>query len=66
VALIVRGPDGSVYFARQMNRGEAYRVPQLAGLTADVSEPNAFQVFVSGQSRGTLPAPRVVLAKLGA
>lgn len=63
-ALIVRGPDGSVYFARQLAKGEAYRVPQLAGLTLDVSAPHDFQVFVSGQSRGVLPAQQVLASKL--
>lgn|GEM_PF-316865 len=63
-ALIVRGPDGSVYFARQLAKGEAYRVPQLAGLTLDVSAPHDFQVFVSGQSKGVLPAQQVLASKL--
>jgi len=64
-ALIVRGPDGSVYFARQLAKGEAYRVPQLAGLTLDVSSPQDFQVFVAGQSKGVLPAQQVLASKLG-
>lgn len=64
-ALIVRGPDGSVYFARQLAKGEAYRVPQLAGLTLDVSAPHDFQVFIAGQSRGVLPAQQVLASKLG-
>ncbi|WP_068879191.1 RodZ family helix-turn-helix domain-containing protein, partial [Phenylobacterium sp. CCH12-B4] len=42
-ALIVRGADGSVYFARQLAKGEAYRIPQLPGLTLDVSSPQDFQ-----------------------
>jgi len=63
-ALIVRGPDGSVYFARQLAKGEAYRVPQLSGLTLDVSAPHDFQVFVAGQSKGVLPAQQVLASKL--
>lgn len=63
-ALIVRGADGSVYFARQLAAGEAYRVPQLPGLTIDVSQPHDFQVFVYGQSRGVLPAAQVAASKL--
>lgn len=63
-ALIVRGPDGSVYFARQLAKGEAYRVPNLAGLTLDVSAPQDFQVFVGGQSRGVLPSTQVLASKL--
>lgn len=54
--LIVRGADGSVYFARQLAAGEAFRAPQIAGVTLEVADPNAFQVFVGGQSRGVLPA----------
>mgnify|MGYP006189033569 FL=1 len=65
-ALIVRGADGSVYFARQFAKGEAYRVPQLPGLTLDVSSPQDFQVFVGGESRGVLPAQQVLASKLGA
>ena len=63
-ALIVRGPNGSVYFARQLAKGEAYRVPNLAGLTLDVSSPHDFQVFVGGQSRGVLPSTQVLASKL--
>ncbi|HEX7887258.1 MAG TPA: helix-turn-helix domain-containing protein [Phenylobacterium sp.] len=63
-ALIVRGADGSVYFARQLAKGEAYRAPQLPGLTLDVSAPRDFQVFVAGQSKGVLPAQQVLASKL--
>lgn len=63
-SLIVRGADGSIYFARQFAAGEAYRAPQIAGLTATVSEPASFQVFVGGQSKGVLPAAQVSLNKL--
>lgn len=63
-ALIVRGADGSVYFARQLAKGEAYRVPQIASLTLDVSSPQDFQVFVNGQSRGVLPSTQVLASKL--
>jgi cytoskeletal protein RodZ len=63
-ALVVRGADGSVYFARQLSAGEAYRVPALKGLALDVSDPAAFQVFVDGQSRGLLPAVQIAVSKL--
>jgi transcriptional regulator with XRE-family HTH domain len=65
-ALIIRGGDGSVYFARQLAKGEAYRVPQLAGLIIDVFEPQDFQVFVAGRSKGVLPARQVLASKLAA
>jgi cytoskeletal protein RodZ len=63
-SLIVRGADGSIYFARQFAAGEAYRAPELAGLTATVSVPASFQVFVHGQSKGVLPAAQVSLNNL--
>lgn len=62
--LVIKGGDGSVYFARQLAEGEAYRAPNMAGLTVDVSEPEAFQVFSGGQSRGVLPQPLTPVAKL--
>jgi cytoskeleton protein RodZ len=64
-ALIVRGADGSVYFARQLDKGEAYRVPQAPGLVVDVSEPQAFHVFSAGQSKGLLPGALTAAGKLG-
>jgi cytoskeleton protein RodZ len=64
-ALIIRGVDGSVYFARQLDKGEAYRIPAIAGLVVDVSDPLAFQVFAAGQSRGFLPAAMSSASKLG-
>jgi hypothetical protein len=63
-SLIVRGADGSIYFARQFAPGEAYRTPALTGLTAEVSEPTNFQVFVAGQSKGVLPAAQTSLTQL--
>jgi cytoskeletal protein RodZ len=63
-SLIVRGADGSIYFARQFAPGEAFRAPLLAGLTAEVSEPTNFQVFVGGQSKGVLPAAQTSLNQL--
>ncbi|RAK58677.1 helix-turn-helix domain-containing protein [Phenylobacterium hankyongense] len=63
-SMIVRGADGSVYFARQLAAGEAYRAPQIGGLTFDVSTPNAFQVFVGGQSKGVLPSAQTSVSAL--
>lgn len=63
-SIIVRGQDGSVYFARQLAAGEAYRAPSLQGLIIDVSDPAAFQVFVGGQTRGLMPATQVPVSKL--
>jgi cytoskeleton protein RodZ len=64
VSLIVRGADGTVYFARQLAAGEAYRAAQTAGLSVEVSDPAVVNVFVSGLLKGPLPAPQIVLSKL--
>jgi cytoskeletal protein RodZ len=63
-SLIVRGGDGSVYFARQLAAGEAYRAPQLGGLTVETSEPDSIQVFAAGQSKGVLPSAKTALGAL--
>jgi len=62
--LMVRGVDGSLYFARQLAPGEAFRAPQVGGLTFNVTDPNAFQVFVGGQSKGVLPATQASVSGL--
>lgn len=62
-SIIIRGPDGAVYFARQFAAGDAYRAPAVKGLTVDVSDPASFQVFVQGQTKGLLPAPQTPLSK---
>ncbi|WP_312162293.1 helix-turn-helix domain-containing protein [Phenylobacterium sp.] len=64
VSLIVRGNGGAVYFARQLSAGQAYRVPNLKGLTLEVTDPAAFQVFVGGQSKGLMPAATIAAEKL--
>jgi transcriptional regulator with XRE-family HTH domain len=63
-SLIVRGADGSLYFARQLAAGEAFRAPQLAGLTLNVTDPNALQVFVGGHSKGVLPSTQASVSGL--
>lgn len=63
-SLIVRGGDGAVYFARQLAAGESYRAPLLKGLTIDVSDPAAFDVYTNGELRGALQAPQTSLARL--
>ena len=63
-SLIVRGADGSVYFARQLAAGEAYRAPQLGGLTIESTEPDSIQVFTGGRSKGVLPSLKTALGAL--
>lgn len=63
-SLIIRGADGSVYFARQLATGESYRAPMLGGLTVDVSDPAAFDIYAYGAFKGQLLAPQTPLSKL--
>jgi cytoskeletal protein RodZ len=63
-ALIVRGPDGAVIFAREMAKGEAWRAPATAGVTASVDSPSAMEVFVGGVAHGVLTDARTSLAHI--
>ncbi|MBI1406272.1 MAG: helix-turn-helix domain-containing protein [Caulobacter sp.] len=56
-AFEVRGADGSPYFVRVLQAGEAYRVPMLAGLSLTVSDPGDFDVFGPEGYIGPLPGP---------
>jgi cytoskeletal protein RodZ len=62
--LVVRGGDGSVFFARQLAAGEAYRAPRTAGLIADVSDPTLFDVYSNGALTGRLISAQTALSKL--
>jgi len=63
-SLVVRGADGSVFFARQLNAGEAYRAPRTGGLIADVSDPTLFDVYSNGALTGRLLSAQTALSKL--
>jgi transcriptional regulator with XRE-family HTH domain len=64
-SLIVRGAGGAVYFARELSPGEAWRAPAAtAGLTVDVGNPAAVEVFAAGVSKGALATPQTPVAKL--
>ncbi len=62
-SLIVRGPAGQIYFARELETGEAYRAPLGRGLTADVSAPGALSLYVGGKLVGPLSDPQTPLDK---
>ena len=64
VSLVIRRPDGSVYFAQQLKAGEAYRAPASASLSVDVSEPQDVLVYVLGQLHAPLPTAVTQLSKL--
>lgn len=64
-SLVVKGSDGSIYFARQLQPGEAFRAPaNVPGLQLDAPNPQAFDVIVAGQSQGPLQAAQTPLSKL--
>ena len=63
-SLVIHGADGQVYFAKELAIGEAYRLPQVSGLSVSVSDPAAFNYYVSGMLKGALPAAQVAASKL--
>jgi hypothetical protein len=63
-SLIVRGPDGAVYFARQLAAGEAWRAPGAADLVADVGNPGSIEAFRAGVSIGDLSQAKTSLSSL--
>jgi cytoskeleton protein RodZ len=65
ISLEVRGPGGTVYFAHQLAAGEAYRVPALPDLTAEVSNPSSAELFEGGVSKGLLTQPQTPLKTVG-
>ena len=65
ISLEVRGPGGAVYFARELAAGEAYRVPALPGLTAEVSNPASAELFEGGVSKGLFTAAQMPLKTVG-
>jgi cytoskeletal protein RodZ len=65
ISLEVRGPGGVVYFARELAAGEAYRVPALPNLTAEVSNPASAELFENGLSKGVLTTAQTPLKSVG-
>ena len=64
-AVVLRSPDGSIYFARQLAAGEAYRAPLAAGnAVVDVSDPASFGVYLNGEFHGGLGAAVTPLQQL--
>jgi cytoskeleton protein RodZ len=68
VNIVMRTQSGIVYFARQLQAGEAYRMPQSAasGTLIDVSDFSAFDVFYDGELAGGLDALVVPVSQLNA
>ena len=64
-SLVVKGADGSIYFARQLEPGEAFRAPaNVPGLTVDAPNFQAFDVTVAGQAHAPLQAATTPVSKL--
>jgi transcriptional regulator with XRE-family HTH domain len=57
-SIVLRSPDGMIVtFAKQLAAGEAYRAPLSCGnQVLDVSDPNAFEVYLNGEYHGGLQA----------
>jgi cytoskeletal protein RodZ len=64
VTLVVHNPDGSVFFARQMAAGESFRAPSGRPLSADVSDPSSFNVYVNGSLHAGLSTSTSSLGSL--
>ena len=63
-SLIVRAPTGAVYFARELAAGEAWRAPDLSGLTVDVGNPASVEVYRGGIASGELAEQQTPLSRL--
>lgn len=58
-ALTIQGADGTVYFARLLSAGQAYRAPLIKGLTVVAAQPDDFDLYVGGVLKGPLTAAKV-------
>ena len=65
-SLVIRRPDGSALFARQLSVGEAYGAPLGIGLKVELVEGDVVQIFVNGISHGLLPKGQSAIATLAA
>lgn len=63
-SLVVRGADKTVYFARQLAQGEAYRAPQGRGLIGEMTNPSAIALYVGGALKAPLTGPVVQIDAL--
>ena len=63
-SLVVRGADKTAYFARQLAVGEAFRAVIGKGMTAEVSDPSAFVLYVANELKGPLVSPQTAIDKL--
>jgi hypothetical protein len=64
-AIIVHNSTGTVFFARQLAAGEAWRAPAIKGLLVDVGNPANVEAFAGGFSKGVLTNPTTPLSQFG-
>jgi len=64
VTLVLHGADGAVYFARQLEAGQAYAPPDGANLSVEVSNPAVVSVYVDRAYKGALAQPMTPLSGL--
>lgn len=63
-SIVVRGADKTVYFARQLAAGEAFRAPLGKRMTAEMTDPSAFLLYVAGALKGPAVTPVTDIDKL--
>ncbi len=68
VNLVVRGGDGTIYFAHQLGAGEAYRLPlnSQQDQLIDVSDFSAFEIYYNGEYAGGMDALVTPVGKVNA
>jgi hypothetical protein len=64
VSLVVRRPDGSVYFAQQLKPGEAYRAPSAGNFSLDIAAWQDVRIYAAGQLHAPLSAQLTPVGKL--
>ena len=64
VAVTVHRGDGSVFFARYLAQGEAFRVPMVKGWSIDVSDPPSLEVYVDGALKGPMASDKAAVVDL--
>lgn len=63
--LTVSGADGAIYFGGPLAAGEAFRLPNIKGVSVEVTDPTAVDVFVAGGMKGVMPAAKATVSALG-
>jgi cytoskeleton protein RodZ len=62
--LTVRGMDGKVYINKDLQPGQAYRVPDIEGLTLATDNAGAVDVDLDGVAMGRIGQPQQILGRV--